>query len=71
VPALAKNFDRLTDAQSVFAREHGASPVMCSDQDRRLIFMYRNGDRRTFRWLVDEAGRVVESAAFRRSGTPR
>lgn len=55
----------LTPAQHRFASQYAAVPVMRSDRDQRMIFMYRSDELRTFRWLVDHTGHVVESAAFR------
>jgi hypothetical protein len=58
--------DDLSAAQHLFAREHTAVPVMRSDVDHRSVFMYRSDEHRTHRWLVDERGRTVDSASFRR-----
>jgi len=58
---------RLTDAQRQFAGEHCAKPVLRSDSDRRMVFMYRSDALSTSRWLVDHLGRVVDSAVFRSS----
>ncbi len=55
----------LTAAQSRFASDYAAVPVMRSDHDSRMIFMYRSDELRTFRWLVDHTGQIIESAAFR------
>ncbi|MDQ6605793.1 MAG: hypothetical protein M3Z06_04505 [Actinomycetota bacterium] len=63
--ACSTEADALTEAQSLFASRHAAVPVMRSDRDSRMIFMYRSDELRTFRWLVDHTGEVVESAAFR------
>ena len=59
--------DRLTEAQRMFAREQRANPLLGTDSEERMIFMYRSDDLGTSRWLVDHAGRVVDSAVFRRS----
>ena len=56
--------DHLTEAQSQFAREHDARPLVQSSANSRSIFMYRASDRRVHRWLVDPLGRTVESASF-------
>jgi hypothetical protein len=55
--------DHLTEAQSQFAREHDATPMVRSSHSRS-IFMYRANDRRMHRWLVDALGRTVDSASF-------
>jgi len=62
---VAVPVDGMSVAQSQFAFEHTAIPVTRSERDRRLIFMYHSDERRTFRWLVDETGGVVDSASFR------
>ena len=70
--------DQLTAAQCLFAHDHGADPVLRSDRDTSMIFMYRSEEIRgsendpevrVFRWLVDRTGGVVDSATFRRSLT--
>jgi hypothetical protein len=64
---VVRDVDRLTDAQRQFASVQRARPVLRSSRDSRMIFMYRTDELGTSRWLVDHAGRVVESAVFRRS----
>jgi len=64
---VVTDFGLLTEAQRQFAREHHANPVLRSDSDGRMIFMYRNDELGTSRWLVDPAGKVVDSAVFRHS----
>jgi hypothetical protein len=59
--------DGLTAAQARFARDHGAVPMMPAKEGARTVCMYRCDEHRTFRWLVDQAGHAVESAAFRRA----
>ncbi len=70
MPGISTYVDRLTDAQTQFASRHAAIPMMRADRDSRMIFMYRSDELRTFRWLVDPAGHIVESAAFRSSPAP-
>jgi hypothetical protein len=55
----------LTAAQIMFANDNQAVPAVRSAQDPRLVFMYRDEEHRTSRWLVDDAGLVVDVASFR------
>jgi hypothetical protein len=57
----------LSAAQASFAREHDARPGMHADDDDRMVFLYRNSPWATYRWLVDDAGRLVDATAFHRS----
>ncbi len=61
---------RLTDlpmsrAQVAFARQHDATPAWLAG-DSSAVFMYRMVPEQTTRWLVDEAGRVLEFSVFHR-----
>jgi hypothetical protein len=61
--------DSLTEPQREFAEQYRAIPAVRSAQDPRMIFMYRDEPYRTSRWLVDEAGDVIDSAMFHRRPT--
>ena len=65
----APRIESLTLAQREFAEHNQAVPAVRSAQDPRMVFMYRDEPRRTSRWLVDEAGEVVDSAMFHRRPT--
>jgi hypothetical protein len=52
-----------TDARRAFADAHQATPGFRSES-LDAVFVYQFGARRTARWLVDAAGRVVDSASF-------
>ncbi len=56
--------DELTDAQRAFAHIHRATPGLRSEVGD-AVFLYERGARRTNRWLVSNAGRVLDSASFR------
>jgi hypothetical protein len=53
----------LTDAQRAFALAHHATPGFRSELSDD-VFVYRGGDRRSTRWLVDSAGLIVETTSF-------
>jgi hypothetical protein len=53
----------LSPAQRQFAEARGAVPGLRA-ADPRMIFMYRKESARTFRWLVDQAGRAVDITFF-------
>ena len=55
----------LTPQQRRFAQEHQAIPGMRSGVRDRLVFVYRDEDGATQRWLVDPAGQVVDFANLR------
>ena len=55
----------LTAAQNAFAMQNQAVPAVRSGQDPRMVFMYRDEQHRTSRWLVDDEGLVVDVASFR------
>ncbi|HUO71061.1 MAG TPA: hypothetical protein VMU39_09810 [Solirubrobacteraceae bacterium] len=55
----------LTPAQSAFAEKYRAVPAVRSAQNPRLVFMYRDEEHRTSRWLVDSEGDVLDVASFR------
>jgi hypothetical protein len=65
---IVTDADVLTDAQLQFAGARRAHPVLRSGRDKRMVFMYRGDELATSRWLVDHAGRVVDSVVFPRSG---
>jgi hypothetical protein len=55
----------LSRGQQTFAREHDATPAWRAG-DSSAVFMYRVAREQTTRWLVDEAGRVLEFCVFHR-----
>jgi hypothetical protein len=55
----------LSEGQQAFARGHDATPAWRAG-DSSAIFMYRVTSEQTTRWLVDEAGRVLEFSVFHR-----
>ena len=57
----------LTPAQERFAQEHRAVPGERSLADPRMLFFYREGAMLTRRWLVDEAGCVIQLDSFARA----
>jgi hypothetical protein len=61
----APQIEELTAAQFAFAARHRAVPAVRSAQDPRMVFMYRDETHRTSRWLVDDAGTVIDIASFR------
>jgi hypothetical protein len=61
----AAQIEQLTAAQFAFAERNRAVPAVRSAQDPRMVFMYRDEAHRTSRWLVDDAGIVIDVASFR------
>jgi len=59
----------LTAAQREFAEQNQIIAWRRSARSPGVVFMYRDEGHRAFRWLVDEAGHVIESEAFRREGS--
>lgn len=60
----------LTSAQWRFADEHMAISGSRAVADQRLVFLYREDWFGAVRWLVDEAGRVVDAQVFHRQTRP-
>lgn len=60
----------LTPAQERFAQEHRAVAGERSLADTRMMFFYREGTMLTRRWLVDEAGCVIQLDSFARTRSP-
>jgi hypothetical protein len=58
--------DSLTSGQRRFALRHEAVPAFTSAADALHVLMYRVEPRRTLRWLVDPAGRVVDETILYR-----
>jgi hypothetical protein len=54
----------LSLAQHQFAREQHADPSGHAAGDEQLIFMYRRDSDGTHRWLIDAAGRILDSVYF-------
>jgi hypothetical protein len=54
----------LSAAQDQFAQEHHATPGGHPFGNDRMLFMYRRDTQGTHRWLVDEVGRIFDSAWF-------
>ena len=40
---------------------------MSAETDRSKIFMYSKKEHRTYRWLVDAAGTILEATTFQRA----
>jgi hypothetical protein len=57
---------RLSPAQVSFGLREHAIPGARPSADNRMVYMYRQGPLRTYRWLVDNAGGVHDCATFRR-----
>jgi hypothetical protein len=55
----------LTRDQRRFAEEHEGFPGIRAGADRRMVFIYSERRSRTYRWLVDSHGRVVEFVILR------
>jgi hypothetical protein len=58
--------EAVTAQQLRFAEHHAAVIGTHSACDGSLVFVYRDDDAGTKRWLVDKAGHVLESERFRR-----
>lgn len=65
------NLNPLSAAQRQFAQEHHATAGLRAGADRRSVFMYSDDGRKTYRWLVDPAGWVLDFTVFRYSGWAR
>ena len=57
-------WDGLSEAQINFAELMSATPGLHSIDDDRAVYMYRKDQFATNRWLVDEVGRVLDSATI-------
>jgi hypothetical protein len=55
----------LSSDQRRFAEEHDGFPGIRAGADRDLVFIYSEQRTRTYRWLVDAHGRVVEFVILR------
>jgi len=60
-----------TSEQHRFAREHGARLGPAAGPYGRLVFVYREEGWRTFRWLIDANGEVVDFVSLQRRGVYR
>lgn len=55
----------LSSDQRRFAEEHDGFPGIRAGADRGLVFIYSEHRSRTYRWLVDPRGRVLEFVILR------
>lgn len=60
----------LSDAQRRFAQRRDAFAGIRAGADRRSVFMYCEAGSRTYRWLVDPSGRVMEFVVLQRDVRP-
>ena len=58
----------LSTAQRQFAQRHEAEVVL--DADHGAVFLYHTDRGATYRWLVDRAGRTLETIRFSDRPTP-
>jgi len=57
----------LSPAQERFAQEHNAWAGICAPGEDRRVFLYHDEPDGTCRWLVDDAGHVVDLKTFHNS----
>jgi hypothetical protein len=66
-----QNYDgrevRLSPGQQRFAEEHDARLGMGTPHSLKEVFLYHDDSWATYRWLVDDSGRAIDSMTFRKS----
>lgn len=58
---------QLSVAQRQFAQDHNATLGLPAGTRRRAVFLYTDDGLRTYRWLVDPAGSVLDFTVLRYS----
>jgi len=57
----------LSAQQHRFAQDHRAIPEVHASLHSQAVYVYRDEGWRTFRWLVDPAGQVLDFISLRQS----
>jgi hypothetical protein len=57
----------LSAQQHLFARDHRGIPEVRASWHDRAVYIYRDEGWRTFRWLVDPNGNVLDFISLRYS----
>ena len=66
MPEATLHLTQLTAPQQLFAAAHRAFPGFRAAWDPSMVYLYKVDELRTYRWLVNGRGDVVDSEAFRR-----